>query len=118
MSDPYSLNLVNSELKVRTASRGIVRSWAQKRLALLGDGISVALLKVLDDSDLKNPEMVKTLLPVIRDAFSQPQAIAIEVDKKPTVTVFLLNYVRQSVSDTQVQSEIRQTMDYIKKQTE
>ena len=36
MSDPYSLNLVNSELKVRTASRGIVRSWGSKKTCSVG----------------------------------------------------------------------------------
>jgi len=118
MNDPYSLNLVSSELKVNAAGRRIVRSWAQKGLVLLGDGVSVALLKLLDDSDLKNPEKVRDFLPIIRDAFRQPQSIAIEADKKPQVTTFLLNYVRQNISDAQVQSEIQQTMDFIEKKTE
>ncbi len=118
MNDPYSLNLVSSELKVNAAGRRIVRSWAQKGLVLLGDGVSVALLKLLDDSDLKNPEKVRDFLPIIRDAFGQPQSIAIEADKRPQVTTFLLNYVRQNISDTQVQSEIQQTMDFIEKKTE
>ncbi len=118
MADPYSLNLVSSELKMNSAGHRIVRSWAQKRLVLLGDGVSVALLKLLDDSDLRNPQRVREMLPIIRDAFSQPNSIAIEADKKPTVTIFLLNYIRLNISDLQVQSDIRRTMDFIEKGAE
>lgn len=118
MNDPYSLNLVSTELKVNAAGRRVVRSWAQKGLVRLGDGVSVALLKLLDDSDLKNPEKVRDLLPIIRDAFSQPELIAIEADKKPSVTIFLLNYVRRNIPDPEGQSEIQRTMDFIDKRTE
>jgi hypothetical protein len=115
MNDPYSLNLVSTELNANSGGRRIVRSWAQKRLVLLGDGVSVALLKILDDSDLKNPEKVRDLLPIIRDAFSRPESIAIEADRKPRVTLFLLNYIRQNISDSEAQSEVQKTMDFIGK---
>lgn len=118
MADPYSLNLVSSELKMNSAGPRVVRSWAQKRLVLLGDGVSVALLKLLDDSDFRNPQKVRDLLPIIRDAFSQPNSIAIEADKKPAVTIFLLNYIRVNISDPQAQSDIRRTIDFVEKGTE
>jgi len=118
MTDPYSLNLVSTELKVNSSGRRVIRSWSQKRLVELGDGVSVALLKLVADSDLRDPEKVGDILPIIRDAFSQPELIAIEVDKKPTVTVFLLNYIRQNIADSRTQSEIRTTMDFIEKKTE
>jgi hypothetical protein len=116
-SDPYSLNLVSFELKMNSGGRRAVHSWSQKRLVGLGDGIGVAILKILEGPDLKNPETVRDFLPIIRDSFAQPQLISKEVDRTPKVTLFLLRYLQQGVQDSQVQQEIRQTIDFVEKQT-
>jgi hypothetical protein len=34
------------------------------------------------------------------------------------VTVFLLTYIRQKISDTEVQSEIEKTIDFVERRTE
>lgn len=117
VDDPYSLNLVSSELKLNRGGRRVIRSWSQKRLPLMGDAISVALLKVMDDSDMKNADRIRDILPVIRDSFSRPELIEVEVDKKPKVTIFLLTYLRHNISDSQIQSEIQQTIEFVQTQT-
>jgi len=88
--DCYSIGVVTDALKTRTGTQKIVHSWTQKYFARLGDRVSVALLKILDERDLENPRTVKEFLPVIRDAFSQLESVAVPEDKEPKVTMFLL----------------------------
>jgi hypothetical protein len=116
--DPYCISIVKFELQMRSGGRYVIHSWSQKRLYRLGDGVSDALLKILEDSDLKNPQTVRDLLPIIRDAFTQPYLIAVEADKKPKVTTFLLDYLRQNVPDPQAQLDIQQTVEFVKSKTE
>jgi hypothetical protein len=64
----------------------------------LGDSVSIALLRILDEQELVDPKTVQTFLPLIRDSFSYPPIIALQVDKKPKVTLFLLKYLDQTFS--------------------
>jgi hypothetical protein len=115
--DPYSIKAVAGALAMRSDGRSIIISVMQKQLARLGDGVSVALLKILDQHELADAQKVRDILPIIRDSFAEPQFIAVEADKKPRITVFLLNYLLQNVSDTQVLHEIQETMEFVEKQT-
>src|SRR5262249_31542523 len=90
-ADPYAISVVQVALKMRSAGHKFILSQTQKHLARLGDGVSIALLKILDGQDLTIPQMVSEVLPIIRDSFAQPELISIEVDKKPKITLFLLN---------------------------
>jgi hypothetical protein len=116
-ADPYSIRVVKDALAMRSGGQIVIRSWSQKHLSRLGDSVSIALLKILEGSDLKNPEKVRDLLPIVRDSFSQPQFISIEADRKPKVTLFLLDHLRQNIADAQVQREIEQTMEFVKERT-
>ncbi len=51
--DPYSLGIVSFELKMNSGGRRVTHSWSQKRLARLGDAVSVALLKILGPDELR-----------------------------------------------------------------
>jgi len=117
-TDPYSTSLVRSELKVRSEEPGVIQSWSQKGLHRLGDRVSIALLKVVDERDLIKPELRRIFLSIIRDSFDQPQLILIGDDKKPKVTFFLLSYLLQNVSDAQSQREIRETMEFVRAKAE
>ncbi len=117
-ADPYSINAVRFELQMRSGEKEITRhSWGAKRMAQLGDGISIALLKILDVRDLNNPKRVRDILPIIRDSFNDTQLISTESDKKPNVTLFLLGYLLQNVSDAQTQQDIRKTIEFVKMKT-
>jgi hypothetical protein len=112
-ADAYSVGVVKDALAMRSGGQIAIRSWSQKHLSRLGDGVSIALLKILEESDLKNFERVRDLLPIVRDSFSQPQFISIEADKKPKVTLLLLDHLRQNIADAQVQSDILQTVEFV-----
>jgi hypothetical protein len=116
-ADPYSLTIVKFELQMRLGKQKIIHSFSQKSLIRLGDGVSIAILKLLDDSALTNPETVRSLLPIVRDAFAAPQLISIEADKTPRVTLFLLNYLRLKVSDPETQRTIQDATDFVEHQT-
>jgi hypothetical protein len=92
-------------------------SWAVKGFQRLGDGTSIALLKIVDEKDMTDTKIVEGILQVIRDSFSYPPIISLGVNKKPKVTMFLLNYLQHNVSDTQTQRDIQEAIEYVKHQT-
>jgi hypothetical protein len=112
--DYYSVRVVTDALKMRSGGQRIVHSWTQKYLARLGDRVSIALLKLLNEHDLENPETVKSFLPVIRDAFDQMESISVGEDKEPKVTLFLLSALDRKIGDPEAQQEIRQTIAFVK----
>ena len=116
-TDPYSINVVKFELQMRSGGRKVIHGFSQKGLSRLGDGVSVAILKILDQHALTNPETVRDFLPIVKDCFSQPQFISIEADKTPTVTLFLLDYLRRNVSDPQAQADIQETIQFVSRKT-
>jgi len=79
--------------------------------------VSIALLKILDEQDLTNPSIVEALLPLIRESFSYPSIISIDVNKKPSVTLFLLAYLQRNVTDSRTRQDIQQTIDFVKQKT-
>jgi hypothetical protein len=85
-------------------------------IKMLGDGMSVGVLKTVSPQDLTKPECVKAYLQVTRIVFSEPQWIVCAEDKTPEVTVFLLDYLREKVEDEELQREIDSTKDYVLKQ--
>jgi hypothetical protein len=115
--DPYWISLISFELKVNSEGRRVVSSWSQKRLVQLGDRVAVSILKILEPAELTNPQKVKSYLPIVRTAFTEPVCISLETDKDPKVTVFLLNYLGKNVSDPVVQEEIHRTLEFVKEQT-
>lgn len=116
-SDPYSLRLVSFELKMRSGGKRVIHGSTQKRLPGLGDRVAVAPLKLLDQQQLSDAQTVRDFLPIIENAFLQPQSISIEADKKPDITLFLLYYLRQNIADVETRQAIQQTMDFVKQKT-
>lgn len=116
-ADPYSINIVKFELQMRAGGRKVIHGFSQKRLYRLGDSVSIAILKILDEDELSRPEVVRDLLPIIRDAFEEPRLISIESDKSPRITMFLLDYVKMRIRDNQVSADIQETADYVTSKT-
>lgn len=114
-ADPYSIDLVQMALKTR--SQGIIIAKAQTHVARMGDKVSIALLKSLNEEELVDPHTVKIFLAVIRDSFSEPQLIAVDIDKKPKVTLFLLKYLQRNISDGQTLQDIDDTIRFINEKT-
>jgi len=49
--------------------------------------------------------------------FSEPRWIVCSEDKTPEVTLFLLDYLREKVSDDELQRQIDSTKEYVLRQT-
>ncbi len=113
-SDAYSISSVKTALSMRAGGRKVIFSVTQKQITKLGDGVSIALLKILDQGHLVDPQTISDFLPIIRDAFDQPQLIMTEVDRQPKVTSFLLTYLQQNFSDPAVLENIRETIEFVK----
>ncbi|MGH9500085.1 MAG: hypothetical protein ACRD3L_13170 [Terriglobales bacterium] len=116
-ADPYSLALVSTTLRLRSGGKQVILARNQKYLSRLGDGVSVALLKLLSDEELTSVATVKNILPVIRESFDQPQSITIAEDRKPNVTLFLLNYLHNRVNDSQSRRDIENTEKFVRERT-
>jgi hypothetical protein len=115
--DLYCLAVVRFVLRLNSGGRKVIRSHDLKRLARLGDGVAVALIKLLNENELPNTDTVKACLTLINMAFSVPNGITAEEDKNPKVTLFLLNYLYEKVSDPQLREQIQQTIQYVRQQT-
>jgi hypothetical protein len=114
-TDPYSLKLVSNALS--DFSRGLILGYELKNLPVLGDRGAIAILKIENDENLLDPQTVRPIIRVIRIAFSSPDVISIPEDKKPMVTMFLLNYMEASVQDAGLKQDIQKTIDYVRLQS-
>jgi hypothetical protein len=110
-ADPYSINFVQKAMKLH--AQGIAFSAVEKNIPRRGDQTSIALLKILSDAQLSDSKTIETLLPLIRQSFSDPRVISNEVDKEPKVTLFLLAHLRRQTSDPRIQQEIEQTIAFV-----
>jgi hypothetical protein len=114
VSDPYSIRAVKSLLE---QPAGFSTGWSEKQVNRLGDRFSDALLRMLDEKQLADPDNIRKFLPLIRDAFASPGLIAFESDKKPDVTLFVLRYLDREVKDPKLKHEILATADFVREKT-
>jgi hypothetical protein len=112
--DPYSMRLVQSLLHY-PAQLG--SGFTEKQLNRLGDRVSIALVKSLQPEDLKNPQEIRQVLAIIGAAFLAPQLIVVPEDKKPAVTLLLLNYLEATVQDEVLKKEIVDLTSALKERT-
>lgn len=115
--DPYNLAVMRFELKANSAGQRMIHSWSRKRLIQLGDGASVALLKILTPDELRDPERVKEYAPIIQTCFSEPGSILLETNKDPKVTFFLLSHLQRDINDPSAQELLRQTEEFVRQKT-
>ncbi|HEY3128882.1 MAG TPA: hypothetical protein VGL91_05450 [Acidobacteriota bacterium] len=111
--DYYAINLVDNLLR---QSGDFNVSATEKQLNRLGDRVSIALLKILDEKALSDPRKLRRILPLIRGAFVRPEIVPIREDRKPKITLFLLRHLGK-VSDPAIQEQIIQTTQFVKDQT-
>jgi hypothetical protein len=115
--DPYSMSLVRFELQMRSGGTTAIHSFSQKQLVRLGDAVSVALIKILDDHEMLDTKNLRVVLPMIRDAFSQPASITIDANRKAQVTLLLLDHIRQGVNDSQTLADVEGTATFVREHT-
>ncbi|MDQ5845793.1 MAG: hypothetical protein M3539_10925 [Acidobacteriota bacterium] len=112
--DAYSIHLVENLLQYPTQ---LGAGFTEKQLNRLGDRVSIALLKILPEGELSNPQKVRSFLPLIRAAFLYPNLISIGEDRKPKVTLFLLRHLENEAKDRWLKEEIVQLRDFVKEKT-
>jgi len=115
VQDSYSLQLVRTCIKER--SMGLYTATAAKHLPRLGDKVGIAIVKIYTSSDIMEPKTVRLFLPVIQMAFQDPRLISDEEDRKPAVTVLLLNYLRGNISDVALKKEISKVEEQVLQMT-
>jgi hypothetical protein len=116
--DPYSIATVRFEIRMRSGEGGVRHSFSQRQLVRLGDGISIALTKILDEQQMLDPETLGAILPMIREAFSQPELIVIKANRQPQITLLLLDHIRQKASEARVRDQIDGTIAFVKKHSD
>jgi hypothetical protein len=61
-----------------------------------------------------NPKNGRVFLPMIREAFSQPALIAVEANRKPQVTLLLLDHIRQKLNDEKISADVEETASFVR----
>jgi hypothetical protein len=115
VQDSYSLQLVRTCIKER--SMGLYTATAAKLMPRLGDKVGIAIVKIYTSSDIMEPKTVRLFLPVIQMAFQYPRLISDEEDRKPAVTMLLLNYLRGNVREGALKEEISRVEDQVLQMT-
>ena len=106
----------NVRLFLGLAEAGATASPADGGVQSMGDGASIAVLKIVDPNDLLKPEFVKAYLKMVRTVFSRPETPFCAEDRSPEVTLFLLDYLREKVEDKELDGQIDSTKEYVLKQ--
>jgi hypothetical protein len=98
-SDPYSVSFVNSALqfiqKGGSSVEGKKYTHLSPSLPQLGDGVSVAVLKIHDRNELIKPENANAYLTAVRLAFSDRNRVSDKSDREPRVTLLVLDYLEE-----------------------
>ncbi len=114
-NDPYHIAAVREALWEQ--SKGITDSSTEKNINRLGDKAAIALLKILKEDELQDPQTIRSTLPIIHRAFAYPKLISEADDRKPSVTLFLLHHLESQVTDPTLKAEISELIKFIKDNT-
>lgn len=88
-------------------------SWYQRANRKLGDSVSVGIQKMFTKKSILSSENIRLFLPVIREAFKDRGMIIEPENKRPTVTLELLNYLKGKVTNPSLRDEIIDTINEI-----
>lgn len=88
--ESYSVSEVKELLK---QPPGFSSSFSEKQVSRLGDRLSIALMKIYSEAELKDPQNIKRYLPLMIDAFRFPRLIAAS-DREPRVTLVFFNTLK------------------------
>jgi hypothetical protein len=105
--DPYNVDAVKLLVQYEQGSAEVKYGFIEKRNGQLGDGVSIALLKAYTDQELLKPELVRAYLPVIKAAFASPGYVAHKVDLEPRVTLFLLHFLDNKLTDPALLKQVK-----------
>jgi hypothetical protein len=113
-SEPCELDAVPAVAKafrVVKGQDGVITNVEEKKyilpLSALGDRVSIAALKIYSADSILRLENVRAYLTLVRNAFSSRESVCEKTDQEPTVTVFVLRYLKEKeVSNPAIQKRI------------
>src|SRR5438034_248759 len=117
VNGPYGIPAVKRALEDQFPPPGAWYGVTEKHLNRLGDRASIALIKLLDDQDLKHSEKVIRVLQIIRHSFLYPKMITMEDDRKPKFTMILLEHMEALLTDPDLKREASAVKTFVKNQT-
>jgi hypothetical protein len=112
--DLYSVKDVARLMRLRQARPYISTGFSEKMTERLGDRAAVALLKIYGKEGLKQPSTLTAALGLIREAFSYPNVISNPEDKKPDVTLLLLQALSDETESSETKRDIGEVLDFVK----
>jgi hypothetical protein len=121
--DPYQTEFVNSALQWVLNGGGLLAQvktflYSTPSLPQMGDAVSVAVLKIWTPERLAEPNNAGAYLVVIGLGFSDRNAVIREADKRPQVTMFVLDYLQEKeVSRPNLEKRITATKDCVQQFT-
>src|SRR4029077_12039186 len=114
-NDPYSLERVKDTMD--RLSYGLIFGWDTRDIPALGDRCAIAILKIVEVPELVQPKTAEGVLRTIHLAFARPDLIRIKEDRKPKVTLFVLNYMKDKIPDPETQRKIEETIEFVRLQS-
>lgn len=112
--DPYAIAVVKNALR---EPRNFSSGFSEKQLNRLGDKVSIAILKIYGDEQLKDPHNIEAILPLIHRAFDAPQVIAVESDKHPRVTLLLLRSLETDLKNQELKTQLSDLINFVQQKT-
>ena len=106
-TDPYSLSFVKSAFE-SFSSKGVFGGQIHQfnnnspGLPQLGDGVSIAVLKLYGLDELIIPEKTRTYLMLVVFSFSDRNRVLEKSDQEPRITSVVLDYIQEKNSPTLV----------------
>jgi hypothetical protein len=100
-TDPYSLSFVKSAFETFGNQQGVwgaqIHQFNNNSPALpqLGDGVSIAALKLYGLDELLVPEKTRTYLALVVFSFSDRNRVLEKSDREPRITSLVLDYLQE-----------------------
>jgi hypothetical protein len=111
----YSFNDVKAAVHRVTSSR-MYSGWDEKTFNRSGDLVAVAVLKMLDDSEMASPETAKFVLVMVRMAFDCPEyCVKVTDDRRPRMTLLLLEHLNE-ITGEKMRTDIEEVKHFILQQ--
>jgi hypothetical protein len=117
VNGPYGIPAVKRALEDQFPPPSAWYGVTEKHLNRLGDRSSIALIKLLNDEDLRNPKTVIRVLQIVRHSFLYPKMITMEDDRTPKFTLIFLEHLDAVLQDPALKREVSEVRRFVVAQT-
>lgn len=101
----------------RVTSSGMYSGWDEKIFNRSGDLAAVAVLKTLNDREMRSTKGAKWALMVVREAFACPQkCVQVADDRRPRISLLLLEHLNE-ITRGKMRADIDEVKQFVLQQT-